>query len=646
MGPPSGPGPRRRPPRAGVVRRLPGLARGGERLGRLAPAVGAPAGRRAARLREPRRADVVLRGAAARGATARDAGPCGRRLRLHLRRVARDRAGDAHRLRGDLLPPHDLAARRRPAPGDGGAGRGARRALPRAPGQRARQGGEHQSRPAADPGRPGARARRRPRPHAGRPRRGRRVLRRPGGRPRADAARLLQPRLHPALRGGPPRAVRLLPRALPGQGPPRRRLLVRVGRGPAPARAARGGGRGDGDDRRGLPHHHQAARRGVADPLPRRDHRPGPGARGPRRLPAPARPLGARQPRGAHHRGEPAVGARPDAPAAAELPREPARLPRRARPPAAARGARRGAVDGRAAARRLLRRARRALASRHRAHARRGLGAVPRPPADPRHGPLRAPDRGDPRARPALRGAARAHALPRDPEGGRRPGRLARPAPAPRPARRGRRARPRPRGPPRRCDAPGRPARPHRRGRVGRARARPRRAAPDRPHAEPRRAAPSAADGVPRARRGLRGPGPRGPARPRPGPRPHAVGRGPRGRRAAPAREPRPDLAPGARRPRAPVRRGRRADGADVLARRGGALAPRGGDRPAVGRRRRDPGGVLPDRRATPAPARGVRGRARRGGGDARPEGPGRGRGGVTERRGAAPTRATGAGAP
>ena len=148
--------------------------------------------------------------------------------------------------------------------------------------------------------RPGPGARRRPRADAGRARRDGRLLRRGAGGAGAEPARLLQPRLGPALRRRPPRAVALLPRRLSRQGPPRRRLLVRLGGADPPPGAARGRRRRHRDDRRGLPHDDPPAARRLGDALPRRGPGPGAGAARPRRLPAAARPLGARQPRRLH----------------------------------------------------------------------------------------------------------------------------------------------------------------------------------------------------------------------------------------------------------------------------------------------------------------------------------------------------------
>ena len=114
---------------------------------------------------------------------------------------------------------------------------------------------------------------------------------------------------------------------LPRQGPPRRRLLVRLGGADQPPRPARDRRRRHRDDRRGLPHDDPAAAPRLAHPLPRRGPGPGPGAARPRRLPAAARPLGARQPRRLHPAGVAAAGEDAEREAAALLPRQPARLP-------------------------------------------------------------------------------------------------------------------------------------------------------------------------------------------------------------------------------------------------------------------------------------------------------------------------------
>ena len=145
-------------------------------------------------------AGLVLLVAAAGGAAGGDAGARGRRLRLHLRRADRGGDGDAGRLPGAHLPAHDLPARRRPPAGDGGAGGAGRRPLPDPARQLARQGRQHQRGAAAHRGRAGADARRRPRADAGRARRAGRLLRRRADGAGADPARLLQPRLGPALR--------------------------------------------------------------------------------------------------------------------------------------------------------------------------------------------------------------------------------------------------------------------------------------------------------------------------------------------------------------------------------------------------------------------------------------------------------------
>ena len=180
-------------------------------------------------------------------------------------------------------------------------------ALPDPARQLPRQGRQHQRRPAPHRGRAGADARRRPRADARRARRDGRLLRRRASRPGAEPARLLQPRLGPALRRRPPRAVALLPRRLPRQGPPRRRLLVRLGGAAAARGAARDRRRRHRDDRRGLPHDDPAAAPRLEQPLPRRGPGPGPRPARPRRLPAAARPLGARQPRRLHPARVPAA---------------------------------------------------------------------------------------------------------------------------------------------------------------------------------------------------------------------------------------------------------------------------------------------------------------------------------------------------
>ena len=127
--------------------------------------------------------------------------------------------------------------------------------------------------------------------------------------------------------GRPPRAVALLPRRLPRQGPPRRRLLVRLG-GADPARgAARDRRRRHRDDRRGLPHDDPHAAPRLEEPLPRRGPGPGPRPARPRRLPAAARPLGARQPRRLHPARVPPARPRAAAAAAPLLLRQPRRLP-------------------------------------------------------------------------------------------------------------------------------------------------------------------------------------------------------------------------------------------------------------------------------------------------------------------------------
>ena len=122
-------------------------------------------------------------------------------------------------------------------------------------------------------------------PLPGRARRARRLLRRRERRDRADAARVLQPRLDPALRGRPARAVGLLLGDLPGQGSSQRRLLVRLGaRCCGARRSLEIGGVATETDRRGFPHDDQAAPRGLEVALPRR----GPRCRGSLRTTSPA----------------------------------------------------------------------------------------------------------------------------------------------------------------------------------------------------------------------------------------------------------------------------------------------------------------------------------------------------------------------
>ncbi len=228
---------------------------------------------------------------------------------------------------GADLPAHDLAARRRPPAGDGGAGEAGRRPLPDPARQLPRQGRQPQRGAAADRGRPGLHPRRRPRADAGHPRGAGRLLRRraDGGRP--DAARLLQPRLGPALRRRPPRAVALLPGRLPGQESSRGGLLVRLGGADQPPCAAGDRRRRDRDDRRGFPHHDPPSAPRLEGPLPRRGPGPGTGPARPRRLPAAARPLGARQPRRLHPAGVPPAGTDAESVATTLLPGQPARLP-------------------------------------------------------------------------------------------------------------------------------------------------------------------------------------------------------------------------------------------------------------------------------------------------------------------------------
>ena len=182
--------------------------------------------------------------------------PTRRRVRLHLRRGPRGPRGHPGR-----------AATGSPTPTRPGssttAGASEVRCLAERFGagyitradNRARQGRQHQQRAGlhqrpADPD-----PRRRPRPPAGHPGRHRRLLRRSVGGAGPDPARLRQPRLVPALRDGSPRPEHVLRGDHAGQGPPRRRLLVRLGGGDPPpgARGHRRHRHRDGG--RGLPHH-------------------------------------------------------------------------------------------------------------------------------------------------------------------------------------------------------------------------------------------------------------------------------------------------------------------------------------------------------------------------------------------------------
>ena len=90
-------------------------------------------------------------------------------------------------------------------------------------------------------------------------------------------------------------------------------------------------------------------RHGWTQPLPRRGAGPGPRPARPRRLPAAARPLGARQPRRLHPARVPPARQRAAPAAAALLLRQPRRLPGAADAAAAAGDAGPGAVDRRAA---------------------------------------------------------------------------------------------------------------------------------------------------------------------------------------------------------------------------------------------------------------------------------------------------------
>ncbi len=268
--PPPAAAPRAGDPRPALGRRLPRLAHRVERRRGQPARLRHAAGDRDLRHLGARHPGLVLLVAAPGHAPDGDAGALGRRLRLHLRRADRGGRRDPGRLPLADLPAHHLPARRRPARGDARAGRAGRRPLPDPPRQLARQGGQHQRRPAAHRRRTGADARRRPRADARRARRDGRLLRRRAHGPGPEPARLLQPRLGPALRRRPPRAVALLPRRLPRQGPPRRRLLVRLGGADPPRGAARDRRRRDRDDRRGLPHHDPHAAPRLEEPLPRR----------------------------------------------------------------------------------------------------------------------------------------------------------------------------------------------------------------------------------------------------------------------------------------------------------------------------------------------------------------------------------------
>ena len=104
-------------------------------------------------------------------------------------------------------------------------------------------------------------------------------------------------------------------------------------------------------------------RYGWRSALPRRGPGPGPGAARPRRLPAAARPLGARQPRRLHPAGVAAARPHAEPAPAALLPVQPARLPGAADAAAAPADAWRGALDRGAADEDQRRRTGRALAA-------------------------------------------------------------------------------------------------------------------------------------------------------------------------------------------------------------------------------------------------------------------------------------------
>ena len=149
-------------------------------------------------------------------------------------------------------------------------------------------------------------------------------------------------------------------------------------------------------------------RHGWTQPLPRRGPGPGPRPARPRRLPAAARPLGARQPRRLHPARVPA--ARPRAARRCSgSPTSPASLAYLAPPMRLllllTLGA--GAVDRRAADEDQRRRPGRALAALGAAQPRRRLGAGPRLHEDRRDRPLRAADDGDLHPRAALRRPSR-----------------------------------------------------------------------------------------------------------------------------------------------------------------------------------------------------------------------------------------------
>jgi hypothetical protein len=161
----------------------------------------------------------------------------------------------------------------------------------------------------------------------------------------------------------------------PGKGPPRRGLLVRLGGADPPPGAAGDRRRRDRDDRGGLPHDDPPAAPRLGFALPRRGARPGARAARPRRLPAAARPLVAREPRRLHAAGVAAARARAQAAAAPLLLRQSRLLPCPADAAAAARHARARAVGRLAADAHRRARPARAVAAGARAQPRRRLRA-------------------------------------------------------------------------------------------------------------------------------------------------------------------------------------------------------------------------------------------------------------------------------
>ena len=146
-------------------------------------------------------------------------GPACRCLYMHLQRAGCRTRSNACGLCAAELPAHDLRARRRSPRRDRRRGRpGLGRALPDAPGQLAREGRQHQPRAEEH--------RRRTSCSCSMPTtcpcltrwtRSSATSTRSPARARAEPARLLQPRLRPALRPRAPRAVGLLRGDLPRQ---------------------------------------------------------------------------------------------------------------------------------------------------------------------------------------------------------------------------------------------------------------------------------------------------------------------------------------------------------------------------------------------------------------------------------------------